>query len=114
MQPQVVDLNEVVNNVSKMLRRILGEDIALEVWREHAKEIDLVVTDLVLPNGMAGRELAQALQASRSGLKIIYTSGYDTENMVQDAAVGAGPNFIQKPFHARKLAEVVYDCLNEK
>ena len=84
---------------------------ALEVWAEHRKKIDLLLTDMVLPDGMAGPELAEILQASKPGLKVIYTSGYGTEKLAKDFILEPGLNFIQKPFHARKLAETVFDCL---
>lgn len=87
---------------------------ALENWELHRKKIDLLFTDMILPDGMAGAELAEILQASKPGLKVIYTSGYDTQKLGKDLALKEGLNFIQKPFHARKLAETVYDCLNSK
>lgn len=87
---------------------------ALENWEQHRKKIDLLFTDMILPDGMAGTELAEILQASKPGLKVIYTSGYDTQKLGNDLALKEGLNFIQKPFHARKLAETVYDCLNSK
>jgi len=85
---------------------------ALELWEQHRAKIDLLFTDMILPDGMAGPELAQILQASKPSLKVIYTSGYDTGKLTQAPALREGFNFIQKPFHARKLAETVHDCLN--
>jgi signal transduction histidine kinase/CheY-like chemotaxis protein len=85
---------------------------ALELWEQHRAKIDLLFTDMILPDGMAGPELAQILQASKPSLKVIYTSGYDTGKLTQAPALREGLNFIQKPFHARKLAETVHDCLN--
>jgi two-component system, cell cycle sensor histidine kinase and response regulator CckA len=87
---------------------------ALELWGEHRKKIDLLLTDMILPDGMAGPELAQILQASKPDLKVVYTSGYNTEKLARDFTLDRNTNFIQKPFHARKLAETVYDCLNGK
>jgi CheY-like chemotaxis protein len=85
---------------------------ALELWAEHRKKIDLLFTDMILPDGMTGPELAEILKAAKPGLKVIYTSGYNTEKLSHDTPLQEGLNFIQKPFHARKLAETVYDCLN--
>jgi CheY-like chemotaxis protein len=87
---------------------------ALEIWEEHRKKIDLLFTDMVLPDGMTGPDLADILAASKPSLKIIYTSGYGTEKVAAHLGLREGLNFIQKPFHARKLAEVVHDCLNSK
>jgi PAS domain S-box-containing protein len=87
---------------------------ALENWEQRRRKIDLLLTDMVLPDGMTGPELAHTLQASKPDLKVIYTSGYDTQKLAKDLALTDGSNFIQKPFHARKLAETVYDCLNSE
>ncbi len=87
---------------------------ALELWGEHRKKIDLLFTDMILPDGMTGPELAEILQVAKPGLKVIYTSGYNTEKLSHDVPLQEGLNFIQKPFHARKLAETVHDCLNAK
>jgi two-component system, cell cycle sensor histidine kinase and response regulator CckA len=86
---------------------------ALELWGEHRKKIDLLFTDMVLPDGMTGPELAEILVAGKPGLKVIYTSGYDREKLSAGPALKEGFNFIQKPFHARKLAETVHDCLHK-
>jgi len=87
---------------------------ALEIWGQQKKKIDLLLSDLVLPDGMSGQELAKILQAERPGLKVIYTSGYDTGRLAGDSSPAQGAVFIQKPFHARKLAETVFDILQEK
>jgi PAS domain S-box-containing protein len=84
---------------------------ALEIWGQHKKRIDLLLSDLILPDGMAGPELAKILQAEKPALKIVYTSGYDTDRLSKDFLPSQDAGFIQKPFHARKLAETVFDCL---
>jgi signal transduction histidine kinase/ActR/RegA family two-component response regulator len=86
---------------------------ALEIWREHEKKIDLLLSDLILPDGMSGQELANLLQAEKPGLKVIYTCGYDSGRLAGDFAPAPGAVFIQKPFHARKLAETVFDTLRK-
>jgi PAS domain S-box-containing protein len=87
---------------------------ALEVWEKNKAKIDLLLTDLILPDGMAGPELAKVLQTEKPDLKVLYTSGYDTERLAKEFAPGARVNFIQKPFHVRKLAEAVHACLNAR
>ncbi|MCC7243263.1 MAG: PAS domain-containing protein, partial [Acidobacteria bacterium] len=52
---------------------------ALEVWREHESEIALVVTDMVMPEGVTGPELARRLRALRPDVKVLFTSGYTAE-----------------------------------
>ncbi len=97
----------------KVLESTTGQ-AALKTWEQRLRKIDLLLTDMILPDGMTGPELAQILQASKPELKVIYTSGYDAQKLAEDLALTDGSNFIQKPFHARKLAETVYDCLNAK
>jgi nitrogen-specific signal transduction histidine kinase/CheY-like chemotaxis protein len=87
---------------------------ALEIWAQHKQEVDLLLSDLILPDGMSGQELAKILQAEKPGLKVIYTSGYDTARLAADLMPAQGAVFIQKPFHARKLAEAIFDTLRGK
>jgi two-component system, cell cycle sensor histidine kinase and response regulator CckA len=84
---------------------------ALDIWGEHHKRIDLLLTDLILPDGMAGTELARLLQASKPGLKVLYTSGYNAERLAKEFPPGTTVNLVQKPFHARRLAEIVFESL---
>lgn len=87
---------------------------ALEVWREQQERIDLLLTDLILPNGMTGTALAAILQKSKPSLKVLFTSGYNAERLAQEILPGVPVNLLQKPFHARKLAEMVFQTLNAK
>ncbi|HEY3864448.1 MAG TPA: response regulator [Verrucomicrobiae bacterium] len=87
---------------------------ALVLWNEHPKKIDLLLTDLILPDGMAGTELARILQKANPQLKVLYTSGYDAERLAKELPAGTPPNLLQKPFHARRLAEMVYETLNSR
>ena len=87
---------------------------ALEIWGRHNAKIDLLLTDMILPDGMAGPELAKILQTAKPALKVIYASGYNIERLAKEFPPGERVNFVQKPFHARKLAEMVYACLNSK
>ncbi len=97
----------------KVLESTTGK-AALENWERSRRKIDLLLTDMILPDGMTGPELAQILQESKPELKVVFTSGYDAQKLAKDLALTDGSNFIQKPFHARKLAETVYDCLMSK
>jgi DNA-binding NtrC family response regulator len=73
-----------------------------------------LLTDLILPDGMAGPELAKILQAAKPALRVLYTSGYNTERLAKEFPPGTRVNFVQKPFHVRKLAEAVHACLSGK
>jgi PAS domain S-box-containing protein len=80
---------------------------ALEAWKQNRAEIRLLLTDMVLPGGMTGRELAQRLLEEKPGLQIIYVSGYSAETVVKDLCLEEGVNFLRKPFKAQKLAQTL-------
>jgi two-component system, cell cycle sensor histidine kinase and response regulator CckA len=80
---------------------------ALKLWPEHSREVDLLLTDMVMPDHMSGRELAGRLRQDRPDLRVIYTSGYDAEISGGDLPLEEGINFIAKPFSPARLAEIV-------
>jgi two-component system, cell cycle sensor histidine kinase and response regulator CckA len=87
---------------------------ALQVWQLHANSIDLVVTDVVMPGGMSGRELAVKLMAGHPQLKIIFTSGYNVEESNTDFFRRSGAVFLQKPYTRVALANAVRAALDKR
>jgi two-component system, cell cycle sensor histidine kinase and response regulator CckA len=87
---------------------------ALPVWEKHKEEIDLLLTDMVMPEGMSGRQLAERLQGEDPDLKVIYTSGYSPGMAGKDIALLEGFNFLAKPYPPSRLALVVRECLDGK
>lgn len=87
----------------------------LKEWSQRLGEIDLLLTDVVMPDNVSGWELARRLQASKPLLKVVYMSGYNSSmTAMKSGAAIAGRNlFLQKPFKPKKLAEVVRACLEE-
>jgi Response regulator containing CheY-like receiver, AAA-type ATPase, and DNA-binding domains len=85
---------------------------ALDVWNQSKDQIDLVLTDLVMPDRMNGRELAERLWLEKPDLKVIFTSGYSAEVVGKDFVMRRGLNYLQKPYHPQRLASVVRDCLD--
>jgi CheY-like chemotaxis protein len=85
---------------------------AVELWREHGPKIQLLLTDVIMPDGMTGRQLAEKLQGERPGLKVIYTSGYSADVLKEGPKLVEGINFLQKPFEAHKLVQAVRDSLD--
>lgn len=85
---------------------------ALQVWKEHASEINLLLTDLVMPGGTTGLDLAEMLLLEKAELKVIYTSGYSLALFGQDCPVKEGFNFLQKPYQSLLLAQTVRSCLD--
>ena len=83
---------------------------ALSVASEHEGHIDLLITDLVMPE-MSGRELAQMLGSLRPDLKTIYMSGYTDDAVLRHGIHEPGTTFLQKPFSLGTLARKVRDTL---
>jgi CheY-like chemotaxis protein len=80
---------------------------ALAVWDEHAGEISLVITDMVMPDGMSGRELVEHLRTRKASLKVIYSTGYSPEALDQGLNLEAGLNYLPKPYDPRALVRIV-------
>ena len=80
---------------------------ALAVWEQHQGRIDLLFTDLIMPGGMHGRELARQLRQFNSKLKVIYTSGSSANIIDKNLSVQEGVNFIRKPFEIDQLAQIL-------
>lgn len=87
---------------------------ALEVWGRNKDEIKLVLTDLVMPNNMNGRELAEKLWQESPALKIIFTSGYSADIVGKDFKLQPDLNFLQKPYQPQTLALTIRRCLDGK
>ena len=87
---------------------------ALQVWKRSRNEIKLVLTDLVMPNNMNGRELAERMWAEEPSLKVIFTSGYSADIVGKDFKLQPELNFLQKPYQPQTLALTVRRCLDGK
>jgi PAS domain S-box-containing protein len=87
---------------------------ALDVWEENKKKIDLLLTDLVMPDRLNGRELAEKLRAEKPKLKVIFTSGYSADVVGKDFVSQHGLHYLQKPYDPQKLALAVRNCLDGK
>jgi CheY-like chemotaxis protein len=90
----------------RMLESVNGVE-ALKVWEQHRNEIDLLLTDLVMPGGMTGKDLAERLLNENPKLKVIYTSGYSVNVVGRDFPLEEGVNFLAKPFGTHKLVQTV-------
>ena len=82
------------------------------VWKKHSKSVKLLLTDIVLPAGLSGPELAKRLQSEKPGLKVVYMSGYSLETIEGGLELGAGHNFIQKPFAPELLLRTLRHTLD--
>jgi PAS domain S-box-containing protein len=85
---------------------------ALEVWERADRPVDLLLTDMVMPGGVMGSELAERLLRQCPSLKVIYTSGYSPGMAGKDASLLEGRNFLPKPYSIGELARFVRECLD--
>jgi CheY-like chemotaxis protein len=86
---------------------------AFDIWSQHRDRIHLLVTDMVMPEGIGGRELAERLIAEKPGLKVIYCSGYTDDALGQDSPLRHNKNFLEKPFDPLKFLQRIRNCLDE-
>ena len=79
---------------------------ALVVSETHPENIDLLLTDVVMPD-VSGRELASRLRVQRPKLRVLYISGYSADAIRRDGGLGASEAFLQKPFTTGALVGAV-------
>lgn len=112
----LVEDEPAVRRIAIRLLRALGHRAieandghsGLARWREHRRQIDLVITDLVMPGGMSGLQLADTIQSERPELPIILASGYSRELIESgDAPMGPLRRFLPKPYDQGSLLEVI-------
>ena len=85
---------------------------AVDLCLAPGRKVALLLTDLVLPGGMTGHELARKLQSRQSNLKIVFMSGYSPEIAGREIELSQGENFVQKPFAADRLLETIRRSLD--
>ena len=95
----------------KVLTASDGDDALLKST-QHAGDIHLLLTDVVMPR-MSGRVLAQNLLRARPAIKVLYMSGYTDNAIVHHGVLDAGTQFLAKPFTSAALMEKVREVLDE-
>ncbi len=78
---------------------------------EHNREIDLLITDVVMPE-MNGMELTKMLSSLYPQIKNVFMSGYTADIIAQHGVLDEGTHFIQKPFHLDVFAAKVREVLD--
>jgi PAS domain S-box-containing protein len=96
----------------KVLEADQGE-AALQLAADHAAEIDILITDVVMP-GMSGRELSARLCATCPHTKVLYLSGYTEDAIAHEGVLESGTAFLQKPFTLQMLSRKVREVLGER
>lgn len=122
LKNNTVLLVEDEDGVRKLVRKLLemlgcevietssGHD-ALNLWPEISEKVSLVVTDVVMPGGVSGWDLAKKLHSTHPDLGILLTSGYNERP--EDHGLGAEKQiaFLQKPYEANDLKRILFQLL---
>jgi CheY-like chemotaxis protein len=109
------DLLELMKEVLQQYKyRILTASCgaeALQVWEEQKGRIDMILTDIIMPGGMTGDELATEMKRRNPDLKIIYASGYTSAFVGRDFGQD-DVAFLAKPYQPHQVAQLIRDTLD--
>ena len=117
----IVDDEHRVLDVGKKMLESMGYKVlsakdgkqAVEAYRKHCKEIDLVILDMVMP-GMGGGESYDRMKAIDPGLKVLLASGYSINGEASEILKRGCDGFIQKPFNINELSGKIREVLDKK
>lgn len=85
---------------------------ALDLAQKHGQEIQILITDVVMPE-MNGKELSARLRSIQPSLKCLFTSGYTANVMAEEGLIVEGIHFLQKPYSIKSLASKVREALGK-
>jgi CheY-like chemotaxis protein len=83
---------------------------ALDVLSRH-RDVDLLFTDVVMPDGLSGRELADKARQATPGLKVLFASGYFEGALVDEGRLEASAHFVVKPYRQHDLVQKLEEVL---
>lgn len=78
---------------------------------DQGASFDLLFTDIIMPGGMNGRELAEAVRLRRPGVKVLYTSGYTDNAIVHEGQLDPGVALLGKPYRKSELSQKIREVL---
>jgi nitrogen-specific signal transduction histidine kinase/FixJ family two-component response regulator len=115
----VVEDEAGVREIAVAILRSLGYRVleapdgeaGLRTFGANAASVDLLLTDVVLPGKVRGRELAERITAMRPEVKVLYMSGYTENSIVHHGRLDDGVQLLGKPFKREQLARKVAECL---
>jgi signal transduction histidine kinase/CheY-like chemotaxis protein len=117
----VVEDEPVLREMAQMILEECGYRIlmagngkeALDMWERHQNSIDLLFTDMVMPAGVSGMELANKLLAQRKQLRVVFASGYTVDDISTEFLTrNNNARFLQKPYTRVNLARAVREALD--
>lgn len=118
----VVEDEQILRELAVVILRDCGYHVleaatgveATEIWNRHRNLIDLLLTDMVMPEGISGVELAEQLISQKPDLRVVFTSGYSVSDTTETDFIRKGrADFLQKPYTRVTLAKSVRDCLDK-
>ena len=115
----IAEDEDVVRDLARMILERAGYRVldaadgieALKLWTQHREGIDLLLTDMMMPNGVSGRDLSQKLLADVPDLPVVYASGYSIELTAPDFCETERQVFLPKPYLTDQLLATVQRCL---
>ncbi len=116
----MVEDNESLRTVTSQWLHRLGYRVleatngaeAVECWHQNGGQVDLLLTDMVMPGGMSGLELTEQLRALKESLKVIISSGYSLEIARGDLLNQRGIAYLPKPYEGATLATMIRKCFD--
>ena len=117
----VVDDEEVIRKVARSMLQRMGYEVlwagdgaeGVEVYRENARWIDLVILDLVMPK-VNGQEALRAMKKLNPRVKVLVSTGFSLGLKFDELRSQGATDFIQKPFKTIELSQKVADLLSDK
>ena len=101
----------ILRNLGYRVLEAPDGDQGLLVFGAHAAEVDMLLTDVVLPGKIRGRELAERITAMRPEVKVLFMSGYTENSIVHHGRLDDGVQLLGKPFKREQLARKVAEVL---
>lgn len=111
-EPVILEMGKII--LEKLGYTVISAstpELALHFAQQHAADICLLMTDVVLP-GMNGKELSEKVMALNPRIRCLYMSGYTANTIVHRGVLDKGVHFIQKPFSVRTLSTKIREVLD--
>ena len=90
---------------------VAGDGASALALVDQGAKFDLLFTDIIMPGGMNGRELADAVRLRRPGVKVLYTSGYTDNAIIHEGHLDPGVALLSKPYRKSELSEKIREVL---
>ena len=104
---------QVLQNIGYHVLKAENAAEALEIVTRYSGPIQILVTDVIMPGGISGRQLAEQMMLIYPKLKVLYISGYTDDAIVRHGVLDPALAFLQKPFAPQALIQKVSELLND-